>query len=242
MSAGEATYVGQELCRALAAVHQANLLHRDIKAQNVMRASDGGRIILMDFGAGEFQNVPTAGRPHGSADLPRAGTVARCSATIRATSYTLGVLLSSWSLGDFQSKAGRSAELASWLMHNVLVITWRCAAGPTRRICHYRRTRNRCRSCTSFSIRRRFPRRLGGTRGHQDRRHDVAPPLMRRLRRRLALSSPSSALWSWPSRDPCRLRPESSHAVSSPLNVRSHPSMSIRSLRAAPTDYLKVGV
>ena len=48
------SYVGQELCRALAAVHLANLLHRDIKAQNVMRASDGGRIILMDFGAGEF--------------------------------------------------------------------------------------------------------------------------------------------------------------------------------------------
>ena len=65
LSAGEAIYVGQELCRALAAVHLANLLHRDVKAQNVMRASDGGRIILMDFGAGEFRGSPTAGRPQG---------------------------------------------------------------------------------------------------------------------------------------------------------------------------------
>ena len=66
LSAGEATYVGKELCRALAAVHHANLLHRDIKAQNVMRATDGGRIILMDFGAVEFRNSPSTGRRQGT--------------------------------------------------------------------------------------------------------------------------------------------------------------------------------
>ena len=47
----EAALVGIELCRALAAVHGTGLLHRDVKAQNVMR-EDGGRIVLMDFGAG----------------------------------------------------------------------------------------------------------------------------------------------------------------------------------------------
>src|SRR4029450_1744091 len=40
LSAGEATYIGQEVCRALIAVHHARLVHRDIKAQNVMRSSD----------------------------------------------------------------------------------------------------------------------------------------------------------------------------------------------------------
>ncbi len=50
-SAAEATAIGQEMCRALAAVHAEGLLHRDIKAQNVMREA-GGRIVLMDFGAG----------------------------------------------------------------------------------------------------------------------------------------------------------------------------------------------
>jgi eukaryotic-like serine/threonine-protein kinase len=51
MSASEATLIGLDLCRAIAAVHRANLLHGDIKAHNVMREA-GGRIVLMDFGTG----------------------------------------------------------------------------------------------------------------------------------------------------------------------------------------------
>ena len=49
--AADATAIGAPVCSALSAVHDAGLLHRDIKAQNVMR-EDGGRIVLMDFGAG----------------------------------------------------------------------------------------------------------------------------------------------------------------------------------------------
>ena len=56
LSHGEASHIGREICLALAAVHGANLIHRDVKAQNVMRAFNGGRIILMDFGAGEFMD------------------------------------------------------------------------------------------------------------------------------------------------------------------------------------------
>ncbi len=51
MSAREAAAVGADLCGALAAVHAAGLLHRDVTARNVMR-EDRGRIVLMDFGAG----------------------------------------------------------------------------------------------------------------------------------------------------------------------------------------------
>ena len=51
MSADEASVVGIKVGQALAAVHGAGLLHRDVKARNVMRES-GGRIVLMDFGAG----------------------------------------------------------------------------------------------------------------------------------------------------------------------------------------------
>ena len=51
MSVSEAIPVGIDLCHALAAVHGARLLHRDIKAQNVLR-EEGGRIVLMDFGTG----------------------------------------------------------------------------------------------------------------------------------------------------------------------------------------------
>ena len=60
----EAALMGIDLCRAVAAVHKAGLVHRDIKAQNVMREA-GGRIVLMDFGAGEIQADPDAERDHG---------------------------------------------------------------------------------------------------------------------------------------------------------------------------------
>ena len=43
--------IGIQICHAVAAVHKAGLLHRDIKAQNVMLAIDG-RAVLMDFGTG----------------------------------------------------------------------------------------------------------------------------------------------------------------------------------------------
>ncbi|HEY3162688.1 MAG TPA: protein kinase [Vicinamibacterales bacterium] len=49
--AREAALVAIDLCRALAALHAAGLLHRDVKAENVIREA-GGRIVLMDLGTG----------------------------------------------------------------------------------------------------------------------------------------------------------------------------------------------
>jgi hypothetical protein len=68
LGADEATLVGVSLCRALAAVHNAGLLHRDLKPGNVMRES-GGRIVLMDFGAGRDLR-----RPIWPSDRAAAGT------------------------------------------------------------------------------------------------------------------------------------------------------------------------
>jgi eukaryotic-like serine/threonine-protein kinase len=79
-SANEARVIGQELCNAVAAVHAAGLVHRDIKAQNVMRES-GGRFVLMDFGAG---HTPLYVAP----ELVDGGT-----ATVATDIYALGVLL-----------------------------------------------------------------------------------------------------------------------------------------------------
>ena len=50
-SAEEAARIGRDLAQALAVVHAAGLVHGDVKAENVMR-ENGGRIVLMDFGAG----------------------------------------------------------------------------------------------------------------------------------------------------------------------------------------------
>ena len=46
----EAMTIGRDLCRALGAVHDAGMVHGDLKSRNVMR-EDGGRTVLMDFGA-----------------------------------------------------------------------------------------------------------------------------------------------------------------------------------------------
>jgi len=87
----EALLVGLDVCRALAAVHNAGLLHRDIKAQNVMRER-GGRIVLMDFGLGreadsapaEFGGTPSYMAPELFTGSP---------ASVRSDVYAVGVLL-----------------------------------------------------------------------------------------------------------------------------------------------------
>jgi serine/threonine-protein kinase len=88
---GEVTTLGVDLCRALAAVHAAGLVHGDVKAQNVMR-EEGGRIVLMDFGAGRAQGADAralAGTPLYLAPEVLAGE----PATPRSDIYSLGVLL-----------------------------------------------------------------------------------------------------------------------------------------------------
>ncbi|MEP7010422.1 MAG: protein kinase [Acidobacteriota bacterium] len=52
----EAAEIGIALCRALAAVHAQGIVHRDVKAQNVVRENDG-RIVLTDFGVGRDATV-----------------------------------------------------------------------------------------------------------------------------------------------------------------------------------------
>ncbi len=95
LSAREAMLVGLDLCRALASVHAAGLVHGDIKAHNVMR-EQGGRVVLMDFGAGrDLARVhdPVAGDFAGT-PLYVAPEVFRGEARSKASDiYSLGVLL-----------------------------------------------------------------------------------------------------------------------------------------------------
>ena len=56
-SPSEAARVGRDICHALSAVHGAGLVHRDVKARNIVQDKDG-KVVLMDFGAGlEMQRL-----------------------------------------------------------------------------------------------------------------------------------------------------------------------------------------
>lgn len=94
LGAREAAGVGLDLCRALAAVHAAGLVHRDVTARNVMR-EDGGRLVLMDFGAGHDQRAKGAeGASVAGTPLYMAPEVLTGAAVdARSDIYSLGVLL-----------------------------------------------------------------------------------------------------------------------------------------------------
>jgi serine/threonine protein kinase/tetratricopeptide (TPR) repeat protein len=91
MGAGEATAIGIDLCRALAAVHGQELVHGDVKAQNVMREK-GGRIVLMDFGAGRAQGADAAGVA-GTPMYLAPEVLAGAPPTPESDLYSLGILL-----------------------------------------------------------------------------------------------------------------------------------------------------
>ncbi len=95
LNAREAGLVGEDVCRALAAVHRAGFVHCDVKARNVMR-EQAGRIVLMDFGTGQEvepleagARLKTSGTPMYMAPEVLAGQpVSACSDV-----YSVGVLL-----------------------------------------------------------------------------------------------------------------------------------------------------
>ncbi len=92
-AADEARLVGRKVCGALVAVHKAGLLHRDVKASNIMR-EEGGRYLLMDFGVGA--EVQADGDVRGISGTPAymAPEILRDGvATVASDLYSLGVLL-----------------------------------------------------------------------------------------------------------------------------------------------------
>lgn len=112
MGAREAALLGQELCRALTAVHRAGLVHRDVKARNVMR-EDGGRIVLMDFGTG-WDREPASGvkaRLAGTPAFMAPEVLNGAPATPQSDLYSLGVLLHYVVTGQFPVEARSIAEM-----------------------------------------------------------------------------------------------------------------------------------
>jgi serine/threonine protein kinase len=112
LSAREAALIGLDLCRALAAVHGAGLVHRDVKPSNVMR-EDGGRIILADFGStGEIPSPDeSAGGFRGTPLFMAPEQVRNEPAGPAADLYGLGVLLYRMVSGRYPIEAKSIHEL-----------------------------------------------------------------------------------------------------------------------------------
>ena len=113
MGVSEVVPVGIDLCHALAAVHGAGLLHRDLKARNVVR-EEGGRIVLMDFGTGRDvggsdTSDDLAGTPLYLAPELFAGAKPSAATDI----YSLGVLLYHLVTGDYPVRGTTRSDIES---------------------------------------------------------------------------------------------------------------------------------
>jgi len=109
-SPAETIDTGIELSRAVAAVHHAGLVHRDIKARNVMRADDG-RLVLMDFGAGRELTADAAESVPGTPLYLAPELFNGKHATVQSDIYSIGVLLYHLATGSYPVRARNLQEL-----------------------------------------------------------------------------------------------------------------------------------
>jgi serine/threonine protein kinase/Flp pilus assembly protein TadD len=102
--------IGIELADALSTVHRAGLIHRDVKAHNVILDRDG-RFMLTDFGAGcELEETSDGARELAGTPVCVAPEVlAGGAATPRSDIYSLGVLLYHLLTGTYPVR-GRSLK------------------------------------------------------------------------------------------------------------------------------------
>jgi hypothetical protein len=114
LPAREVALIGLDLCRALAAVHAAEVVHGDLKAANVMReggpgAVHPGRIVLMDFGAGH--DGPAASPSTWTPLISAPEVLKGGPAGPAADQYSLGVLLYRLLTNRYPHEADSIAEL-----------------------------------------------------------------------------------------------------------------------------------
>ena len=110
MSASEAVLIGEDLCRALSAVHRAGFIHRDVKAKNVMR-DDTGRIVLMDFGTGRSSEALNKNDRAGTPLYMAPEVIEEGQQSVRSDVYSLGVLLYYLVTGEYPVNARTIDEL-----------------------------------------------------------------------------------------------------------------------------------
>jgi len=116
LDANEIIQIGVDLCRALTAVHQAGIIHRDVKPSNVMR-DPGGRFVLMDFGSGgDLRDAKPAGvdaRAYGTPVFMAPEQLQGETVGAATDVYALGVLLYRAVSGRFPIEGNDIADLVA---------------------------------------------------------------------------------------------------------------------------------
>ena len=127
--------IGIELSRALSAVHEAGLLHRDVKAQNVMRDRDG-RVVLGDFGTGRELEEAAAQDTHlaGTPLYLAPEVLAWNPATAASDQYSLGVLLYHLATGTFPVRGRTVHEIQAAHEQQNRVALAECLADAPRQL------------------------------------------------------------------------------------------------------------
>ena len=107
----KALEIARELCRGLAAAHEAGMLHRDLKPANVM--IDGrGRARITDFGlAGLATDLAREGQAAGTPTYMAPEQLAQGRVSVRSDVYSLGLLLYELFTGRRAFEAKSLAEL-----------------------------------------------------------------------------------------------------------------------------------
>ncbi len=121
MSPAKALAVIEPVLGALAAAHEAGILHRDVKPENVLMADDG-RVKVADFGLArainsETQHTATGGVLIGSVSYLSPELVVNGKADARADVYAAGVLIYEMLTGHKPHQAASPIQVAYKHVH-----------------------------------------------------------------------------------------------------------------------------